>query len=164
MYLHYGPFAFNLAPTITFLASISRTRLLTGRSLGMKRRRPRPRRRSGRRCRQSDDLPQYKFAREIVHLPVAGGSAESRYLTTVYGMIKSHLHESAELHLDLANRHGIVDFYVNKSGTLVGRTLVSSSGSPNLYIAVMAAITEAAPYPAPPNWRTHSLIYNFGRR
>ena len=111
-----------------------------------------------------DDLPQYKFAREVEHRPVTGGDAESRYLTTVYGMIKSHLHETAELHLDLANRHGIVDFYVNKGGTLVGRKLVSSSGSPNLDIAVMAAITEAAPYPAPPNWRAHSLIYNFGKR
>ena len=53
-----------------------------------------------------EDLPQYKFARSVQESSVAGGSAESRYLTTVYGMIKSHLHESPDLRLDLANRHG----------------------------------------------------------
>ena len=62
----------------------------------------------------------------------AGGNAESRYLTIVYGMIKAHLHESPELHLDSASKRGAVDFYVDESGTLVGRKLVSSSGSPNL--------------------------------
>ena len=92
-----------------------------------------------------EDLPQYKFAREFEHSPVTGGSAESRYLTTVFGMIKSHLNESPDLHLDLANRHGIVDFYFDKGGILVGRRLVSSSGSPNLDSAAMAAIAAAAP-------------------
>jgi TonB family protein len=108
------------------------------------------------------EYPQYKFARAAEDSPVTGGSAESRYLTTVYKMIKSHLHESPELHLDLANRHGIVDFYLNKGGTLVGRKLVSSSGSPNLDSAVITAIAAAAPYPAPPNWH-RSFNYNFGR-
>jgi TonB family protein len=108
------------------------------------------------------EYPQYKFAREVEHSPVTGGSAESRYLTVVYRLIKSHLHESPELHLDLANRHGIVDFYLDKGGTLVGRRLVSSSGSPNLDLAAMAAIAAAAPYPAPPNGH-RSFNYNFGR-
>ena len=106
--------------------------------------------------------PQYKFAREFEHSPVTGGSAESRYLTTVYRMIKAHLHESPNLRLDLANRHGIVDFYLDKGGTLVGRRLVSSSGSPNLDLAAMAAIAAAAPYPAPPNGH-RSFNYNFGK-
>jgi TonB family protein len=110
-----------------------------------------------------EDLPQYKFARSVEESPVAGGNAESRYLTIVYGKIKAHLHESPDLHLDLANRHGMVDFYVDEGGNLVGRKLVASSGSPNLDIAVMAAIAEAAPYPAPPNWSPISMNYNFGR-
>ena len=110
-----------------------------------------------------DDLPQYKFARAIEHSPIAGGSAETRYLTIIYGMIKAHLHESPGLHLDQANRHGMVDFYVDEGGNLVGRRLVTSSGSPNLDMAVMAAIAEAAPYPAPPHWTPIYLSYNFGR-
>jgi TonB family protein len=110
-----------------------------------------------------EELPQYKFARSVEQSPVAGGNAESRYLTIVYGKIKAHLRESAALRLDLANKHGIIDFYVDEGGNLVGRRLVASSGSPNLDIAVMTAITEAAPYPAPPNWSPVSLNYNFGR-
>ena len=43
----------------------------------------------------------------------------------------------------------MVDFYVDEGGNLVGRRLISTSGSPNLDIAVMTAIAEAAPYPAP---------------
>jgi TonB family protein len=110
-----------------------------------------------------EDLPQYKFARSVENSPIAGGNAESRYLTIIYGMIKAHLRESPALHLEQANRHGMVDFYVDEGGNLVGRRLVASSGSPNLDIAVMAAIAEAAPYPAPPNWSPISLNYNFGR-
>ena len=110
-----------------------------------------------------EELPQYKFARSVERSPIAGGNAESRYLTIIYGMIKAHLHESPSLHVEQANRHGIVDFYVDEGGNLVGRRLIASSGSPNLDIAVMAAIAEAAPYPAPPNWSPVSLDYNFGR-
>ena len=111
-----------------------------------------------------EGLPQYKFAREVEHSPIANGNANSRYLTVVYGMIKSRLRETPELHLDSANERGAVDFYVDESGNLVGRKLISSSGSPNLDVAVMAAIAAAAPYPAPPNWSPLYLTYNFGRR
>lgn len=112
----------------------------------------------------AEDLPQYKFAREVEHLPVTGGNAQSRYLTTVFGMIKSHLRETPELHVDSANKPGVVDFYVDRHGNLVGRKLLSSSGSPNLDRAVMTAVTEAAPYPMPPNGRPLYLTYNFGKR
>ena len=56
-----------------------------------------------------------------------------------------------------------MDFYLDEAGNLVGRKLVTSSGSPNLDIAVMNAITAAAPYPAPPHWSPIYLSYNFGR-
>jgi TonB family protein len=64
----------------------------------------------------------------------------------------------------MATHHGVVDFYVDEGGNLVGRKLVSSSGSPNLDAAVMGAIAEAAPYPTPPNWGPVSLNYNFGKK
>ena len=111
-----------------------------------------------------ETLPQYKFARAVRDSPIATGNADSRYFTIVYGMIKAHLHETAELRLDSANKRGVVDFYVDEGGNLVGRKLISSSGSPNLDLAVMAAIAAAAPYPAPPNWSPLYLTYNFGKR
>jgi TonB family protein len=110
-----------------------------------------------------EDLPQYKFARSVEKSPIAGGSANTRYLTIIYGMIKAHLHEGPGLRLDLANRHGQVDFYIDEGGNLVGRRLTASSGSSDLDMAVMNAIAAAGPYPAPPNWSPISLNYNFGR-
>jgi TonB family protein len=112
----------------------------------------------------ANELPQYKFARAVHDSPVSGGNADSLYLTDIFRLIKSHLRESPELHTERANRHGIIDFYVDQGGNLVGRKLVSSSGSPNLDTAVMTAIAEAAPFPTPPNRHTISLNYNFGRR
>jgi TonB family protein len=111
-----------------------------------------------------EDLPQYKVPPGIERSPSAGNNVESRYLTIVYGMIKSKLHAAPELHVEMATHHGVVDFYVDEGGNLVGRKLVSSSGSPNLDTAVMEAIAEAAPYPAPPNWSPVSLNYNFGKK
>ena len=79
-------------------------------------------------------------------------------------MIKAHLHETAELHVEGANKRGVVDFYVDEGGNLVGRKLVSSSGSPNLDLAVMDGDLVAAPYPAPPNRQLLYLTYNFGKK
>ena len=110
-----------------------------------------------------EDLPQYKFARSVENSPVAGGNAESRYLTIIYGMIKAHLHESPGLHIDLANRHGMVDFYVDEGGNLVGRKLVASSGSPNLDIAVMTRSPKPRPIPRRQIGVPCLLNYNFGR-
>jgi TonB family protein len=110
-----------------------------------------------------EELPQYKAPPAVERSPSAGNNAESRYLTIIYGMIKSKLHAAPELHAEMATHHGVVDFYVDEGGNLTGRKLVNSSGSPNLD-AVMEAIAEAAPYPAPPNWSPVSLNYNFGKK
>src|SRR5277367_2131843 len=73
----------------------------------------------------ADTLPVYKFAHAATEPPVPRGNADSRYLTVIFRIIKSHLRESPELHLDRANKPGKVDFYVDQSGKLVGRKLVS---------------------------------------
>ena len=93
-----------------------------------------------------------------------GGSAESWYPhDRLWNDQVAFLHESPALRLDLANRHGIVDFNVDNGGNLTGRKLVASSGSPSLDSAVMTAIAAAAPYPARPNGSPVSLNYNFGK-
>ena len=108
-----------------------------------------------------EDLPQYEFARSVAKSPVAGGNAESRYFTIIYGMIKPHLPGRALL--ELATRRGTVDFYLDEGGNLVGRKLAASSGSANLDIAVMGAIAVAGPYPPPPHWSPIGLSFEFGR-
>ncbi len=106
-------------------------------------------------------LPQYKFAHAATESPVIGANADTRYFTIVYGMIRSHLREPP--HATPPSRGGAVVFTVDETGNLVQRKLVSSCGSPNLDMAVMEAIAEAAPYPAPPDWQTRSMRLTYGK-
>jgi TonB family protein len=106
-----------------------------------------------------EELPQYKFARATKDSPIATGNADSRYFTIVYGMIRSHYREPSAAR---PIREGAIVFGVDETGNLVGRKLVSSCGSPNLDMAVMAAIAEAAPYPAPPNWQPRTMRLTYG--
>ncbi len=108
-----------------------------------------------------DVLPVYKFAHAATESPVVGGSADTRYFTIVYGMIRSHLHQPSGA--TLPSRGGAIVFSVDESGNLVQRKVINSSGSPNLDMAVMAAIAEAAPYPAPPGWQPRSMRLTYGR-
>jgi TonB family protein len=110
-----------------------------------------------------ETLPVYKFAEAVRDSTIAGGNADSRYFTIVYGMIRSHLREPSGPSATRPNKQGAIIFGVDESGNLVGRKMVSSSGSPNLDLAVMAAIAEAAPYPAPPNWQPRSMRLTYGR-
>jgi TonB family protein len=110
-----------------------------------------------------ETLPQYKFARAVRDSPIATGNADSRYFTIIYGMIRSHLREPSGFGAPVPNKQGAVIFGVDESGNLIGRKMVTSSGSPNLDMAVMAAIAEAAPYPAPPNWQPRTMRLTYGR-
>ena len=108
----------------------------------------------------ADELPQYQFAHAATESPIAGGNADSRYFTIVYGMIRSHF-RPPNIHKPLHG--GAIVFTVDESGNLVQRRLIASSGSPNLDMAVMAAIGEASPYPAPPDWQPRSMRLTYGR-
>ncbi len=110
-----------------------------------------------------DVLPQYKLAHAATQSPVVGGTADTRYFTIVYGMIRSHLREPSGPGAAPPNRGGVVVFTVDESGNLIQRKLVNSSGSPSFDMAVMTAIAEAAPYPAPPNWQPRSMRLTYGR-
>jgi TonB family protein len=111
-----------------------------------------------------ETLPQYKFARSVRDSPIAGGNADSRYFTIVYGMIHSHYREPTGPGATPPTRQGAVIFGVDETGNLLGRKLVTSSGSPNLDMAIMTAIAEAAPYPAPPNWQQRTMRLTYGGR
>ena len=110
---------------------------------------------------KADELPQYQFAHAATELPVVGGNADSRYFTILYGMIRSHFRRPPNV--TLPTRGGAIVFTVDESGNLVQHKVVNSSGSPNLDMAVMAAIIEAAPYPAPPGWQPRSMRLTYGR-
>jgi TonB family protein len=109
----------------------------------------------------ADALPQYQFAHAATESPVVGGNADTRYFTILYGMIRSHFRRPPNV--TLPTRGGAIVFTVDESGNLVQRKVVSSSGSPNLDMAVMTAVAEAAPYPAPPDWQPRSMRLTYGR-
>ena len=109
-------------------------------------------------------LPQYQFAHAATESPIVGGNADTRYFTIVYGMIRAHLRAAVAADVGAPGaRDGAIVFTVDESGNLVQRRVVSSSGSPSLDMAVMAAIAEAAPYPAPPGWQPRSMRLIYGR-
>jgi TonB family protein len=111
----------------------------------------------------ADELPQYKFAHASTESPIVGGNADTRYFTIVYGMIRSHLRAPSGPSAAPASRGGAIVFSVDASGNLVQRKLVSPSGSPSMDAAVMTAIAEAAPYPAPPNWQPRAMRLTYGK-
>jgi TonB family protein len=92
--------------------------------------------------------------------PVIGGTPDTRYFTIVYGMIRAHLREPPA---PGRSRGGAIVFTVDESGNLVQRKVVTPSGWPNLDMAAMAAIAEAAPYPPPPGWQPRSMRLTYGR-
>ena len=126
---------------------------------------PWPRHRSGRRCRQSRDLPQYKSRAKVEHSPATSGSADSRYLDDrLWNDQVGALHESPDLRLDLANRHGISSISMLTTAAISPAASSSPQAGPKLRpSAVMTAIAAAAPYPARPNGSPVSLNYNFGK-
>ena len=109
----------------------------------------------------ADELPTYQFAHAAMASPVVGGNADTRYFTIVYGMIRNHLHRPPSA--SAPPHGGAIVFTVDESGNLVQHRVVSPSGSPNLDIAVMNAIVEASPYPAPPGWQPRSMRLVYGR-
>lgn len=76
-------------------------------------------------------------------------------------MIRSHFRRPPNV--TSPTRGGAIVFTVDESGNLVQRKVVNSSGSPNLDMALMTAIAEAAPYPAPPDWQPRSMRLTYGR-
>jgi protein TonB len=107
-------------------------------------------------------LPDYSFAPVAKKTPVATGKAAPTYLSTVYGMVMARLRvpEGAAGH---GRTMGVIVFGVDASGRLVGQRIVTSSGSPELDLATLAAIRAAAPFPPPPTGSGLNLNLRYQR-
>ncbi len=122
---------------------------------------PRAKARVGTPLPTAEVLPDYKFAHAATELPIVGGSAETRYFTIVYGMIRAHMRLPRDG--GPPQHEGAIVFALDETGNLLQRRVVMSSGSPNLDMSVMNAIAEAAPFPAPPGWEPRALRLTYGR-
>jgi protein TonB len=100
-------------------------------------------------------LPDYTFARPAKKAPVSGGDEDARYLAIVYGMIMRH-----RTPIVAPGGGGTVTivFEVDDDGNVIGLSLRSSSGFPELDAEAARAIQRASPLPPPPPGAPHSLV------
>jgi TonB family protein len=100
--------------------------------------------------------PDFSFAPASKYAPVAGGKAATTYLTTLYGMMSSHMHLSAAAG-GRAHTAGEITFSIDFSGRLTRAHVSKSSGLAELDAAALAAVRASAPFPPPPTGSGLSL-------
>lgn len=100
--------------------------------------------------------PDFSFAPVSKYAPVAGGNAATTYLTTLYGLMASHMHLK-DIAAGRAHTSGEITFSVDLSGRLTRARISKSSGLPELDAAALAAVRSSAPFPPPPTGSGLSL-------
>lgn len=95
-------------------------------------------------------LPDYHFGGVSKPAPVAGGNAETTYLTILYGLIMPKYHAPPMAALRSRMGKGVITFYIDPRGNLVHQAVRQSSGVPDVDAAALAAVRKAAPFPPPP--------------
>jgi len=100
------------------------------------------------------------LAAALKYSPVAGGNAETTYLSTLYGLVVPHMNLQK---VAAGRRHhqGEIIFAVDFGGALVGAKVTKSSGLADLDAAALAAVRAAAPFPLPPNGSGLNLVFRF---
>ena len=97
-----------------------------------------------------EPAPEFDFKSLFRQTPVGGGSADSTYLSILYGSIVPHLHAPASAHGNWPRLEGMLEFSVDTKGNLVQRRIARRSGSSDLDAAALQALAEASPFPPPP--------------
>jgi len=92
--------------------------------------------------------------------PVAGGNAETSYLTILYGLIIPQFHPPSAPAKSRSNK-GMISFYIDPRGNLIHQAVRRSSGSPQIDAAALAALRHAAPFPAPPTETPVGVTWEF---
>jgi protein TonB len=97
-----------------------------------------------------EPTPEFDFGSLFRQSPVGGGTADSTYLSILYGLIVPRLHAPAAARGHLPRLEGMLEFSVDRKGNLVQRRIARRSGSPDLDAAALHAVVEASPFPPPP--------------
>ena len=105
-------------------------------------------------------MPEYKLASASRFTPVAGGQAEATYFSIIYGMVKPHLHVTADL-INRAHSPVEISFFVDSGGRLREEHVVKTSGLPQLDLAALSALRAAAPFPATPTGGVLGLRFTY---
>ncbi len=108
--------------------------------------------------------PNYSVGSRAKPAPVAGGTANTTYLSILYGLIMRQWRDPPGSALRALAAEGVVVFYVDEVGNLTHQALYRASGRPDLDAAAAMAVRRAAPFPAPPRGMPRAIAFHYGTK
>jgi protein TonB len=109
-------------------------------------------------------VPDFDFGAWAKQTSVAGGKANSTYLTVLYGMIVPLVRARISAHGKPSGRAVTIVFGIDGTGNLMQRRIIRESGSRDLDAAALEAIVQAAPFPPPPGGLTGEIKFTYTDR
>ncbi len=106
-----------------------------------------------------DPSPSFLFSGAAKAAPVSGGTANTTYLSILWGLIMPGVHLPESVKDEHIHREGILVFNVDIKGNLTRIGVKRSSGLEELDAAAMDALRRAAPFPPPPRGLTYSINF-----
>ena len=111
-----------------------------------------------------EPVPYYQFSGAAKAAPVTGGTANTTYLSTLWGLIVPSMHIPERIKENHLRGDGVLVFNVDIKGNLTRMGIQQSSGLADLDAEALAAVRRAAPFPPPPRGLTYSISFAFTSR
>jgi TonB family protein len=111
-----------------------------------------------------EPVPYYQFSGAAKAAPVTGGTANTTYLSTLWGLIVPSMRIPERLKENHLRGDGVLVFNVDIKGNLTRIGIQQSSGFADLDAEALAAVRRAAPFPPPPRGLTYSISFSYTSR
>jgi protein TonB len=111
-----------------------------------------------------EPVPYYQFSGAAKAAPVTGGTANTTYLSTLWGLIVPGMRIPERVKENHLRGDGVLIFNVDLKGNLTHIGVQQPSGLADLDAAAIAAVRRAAPFPPPPRGLTYSISFSFTSR
>ena len=111
-----------------------------------------------------EPVPYYQFSGGAKAAPVTGGTANTTYLSTLWGLIVPGMRVPERIKENHLRGDGVLVFNVDIKGNLTRIGIHQSSGLADLDAEALAAVRRAAPFPPPPRGLTYSISFSFTSR
>ncbi len=111
-----------------------------------------------------EPVPYYQFSGAAKAAPVTGGTANTTYLSTLWGLIVPGMRIPERIKENHLRGDGVLVFNVDIKGNLTRIGIQQSSGFADLDAEALAAVRRAAPFPPPPRGLTYSISFSFTSR
>ena len=111
-----------------------------------------------------EPVPYYQFSGAAKAAPVTGGTANTTYLSTLWGLIVPSMRIPERIKENHLRGDGVLVFNVDIKGNLTRIGIQQSSGFADLDAEALAAVRRAAPFPPPPRGLTYSISFSYTSR